>query len=604
MTGELVNLSGTDNKDEDTVDHSSESVVAGRYRLNDRSLALGAVTARHGHDDILDRSVLLVDVTDHVQSLGSDVDVDLVLDAARRAALVSDRRLVKLLDVGRDEEISYIVSEDPAGVPLSEIGLEHWTPRAVRAVLGELAIALEAARSRGVHHQQILADVVQLTPETPRLFGLGFLSVLMTGNTVDGDEACAVDATQLRALGSSLLAGSQRNVDPELAAVLDGDDEKFPTPASIAAALDPWDRDALTAVLTSSGLSGNRESTNQPASIPASDPSLIRTPTHSRFGPKSGPLTPPGTPPPAQPLPGTGTESPVTPRRVSSGVSLGAGAASLLSPVLPPAPETSAAVFAPVGAAAAGSVGVGAAGGVLGSSGSTARGGANAARGSGGSSGRGSKKSGSQFRVSSTLAVLVLVLGLTSLAGFWAFRTIGADLGPTHEVRSLRGQTSASVTEPDASSDDETSQAADYPPPAIASAQQLDPDGDDNEHPEWVDRGFDGDQQTFWATRIYATPNFGGYDRRGIGYAVELEEETLVSTVYLVTESNGGKYELRATTPDKPDGGTLLKSGAFEHDMTIQLDTPTETDSIVLWITELPEIDQGYGLRLAEISLS
>src|SRR5690606_5033970 len=77
--------------------------------------------------------------------------------------------------------------------------------------------------------------------------------------------------------------------------------------------------------------------------------------------------------------------------------------------------------------------------------------------------------------------------------------------------------------------------------PVIASAVQLDPEGDGDEHPEAVDRAIDGDPSTFWFTRTYVSPTYGM--KSGIGFAVTLAEPAQVSQVELSLNSTGGLVE-------------------------------------------------------------
>lgn len=141
--------------------------------------------------------------------------------------------------------------------------------------------------------------------------------------------------------------------------------------------------------------------------------------------------------------------------------------------------------------------------------------------------------------------------------------------------------------------------------PVILSARQLDPDGDDNEHPEAVDRAIDLDPTTFWFTRTYKSNVFAGMNKRGVGYAVKLEQLANVSSIYLSTNNTGGKVEIRATDPSTPDEGDVLFNGALQEELEVTLPTPVETEWIVLWFPELPTAANGeYRIELREISLT
>lgn len=140
--------------------------------------------------------------------------------------------------------------------------------------------------------------------------------------------------------------------------------------------------------------------------------------------------------------------------------------------------------------------------------------------------------------------------------------------------------------------------------PVIVSAQQLDPDGDDNEHPEAVPRAIDLDPTTGWFTRTYRSATFAGMNKRGIGIAVTFEKPAPVSTVYIQSNSTGGRMEVRATEPSKPDGGTVLYEGPVEKDMEIEVPDPVEAEHLVLWFTELPQTSGQNRAEIREISVS
>lgn len=128
--------------------------------------------------------------------------------------------------------------------------------------------------------------------------------------------------------------------------------------------------------------------------------------------------------------------------------------------------------------------------------------------------------------------------------------------------------------------------------PQIAAVASLDPEGDQNEHPEDQDKMIDGDPATVWMSRYYQSPRFGF--KSGIGVSVLLKEKAKVSEVTVNTPANGGKIELRATGADKPKEGDPLATGEFNQPTTtLKLKKPVEADSLVLWIPELPRDGEG-----------
>jgi hypothetical protein len=140
--------------------------------------------------------------------------------------------------------------------------------------------------------------------------------------------------------------------------------------------------------------------------------------------------------------------------------------------------------------------------------------------------------------------------------------------------------------------------------PVIESGDQLDPLGDNNEHPEAVERAYDADPSTFWYTRTYRNnPVWGGL-KTGAGYVVYLRDPAPVTNIQLNTNSTGGSWEIRSTTADDPQGGTLLGTGTFSEVTELELEQPEVLTSFVIWVPELPTSDGEYRLEITEIVVS
>ena len=148
------------------------AVVAGRYRLDEpRSAALPGAQRWSATDQILARPVTVTLVTGDRTSA--------VLDAARRAALVVDPRLARILDVGQSDGTGYVVSAAVEGRTLADLaGRAPLGADQARAVVGEAAGALEAARRRGVHHLALRPESVVVTADG---------RVVLEGLAVDGE---------------------------------------------------------------------------------------------------------------------------------------------------------------------------------------------------------------------------------------------------------------------------------------------------------------------------------------------------------------------------------------------------------------------------------
>jgi hypothetical protein len=211
-------------------------------------------------------------------------------------------------------------------------------------------------------------------------------------------------------------------------------------------------------------------------------------------------------------------------------------------------------------------------------------------------------------RFDPTKLVLAIVVAAVLIGVFLAFRALTAPIGatapravPLPGVSAPAAQSPAPSDAPSASPSVATDGA-----PAIASGQSLDPppDGDNNEHPEAAPLAVDGDPATAWFTRTYKSPTFAGL-KKGVGYAVALQAPAKVTTVTLLVNGAGGQVEVRATDPSTPTTGTVLASGTLAATTVLTLSAPTDTQSIVLWFSALPQTADGSNrLELAEVTVS
>jgi eukaryotic-like serine/threonine-protein kinase len=235
------------------------SVLARRYRLEDRRHDGPAGSVWRAVDETLERRVVVrVLPTEH------DRTAD-VVDAARRAALIEDSRLIRILDVGESGAVTYIVTEHVPGEMLSErLTMGPIAAESARRLVGEVAQALEAAATRGLHHLHLDPTAVTVTAD-----GAVKLSGLAVEAALDGSEAQAPDAasaTDARALAHLLYAcltgrwpgerpggldvapvvGGRAVRPAELVAGVPGDldavcdDDTLANPAAVVAALQPW----------------------------------------------------------------------------------------------------------------------------------------------------------------------------------------------------------------------------------------------------------------------------------------------------------------------------------------------------------------------------
>ena len=131
-------------------------IGTGRYALAATLPATLPRVVRHvGRDTILDRTVTILMLTDATPHRAE------VLESASRAVLVEDRRIQRVLDV-ETHHPAFVVTEPADGRPLSALVGQGLNAAQVRAIVGEVAQALDACSRRGLHH-------LNLSPESVRL---------------------------------------------------------------------------------------------------------------------------------------------------------------------------------------------------------------------------------------------------------------------------------------------------------------------------------------------------------------------------------------------------------------------------------------------------
>ncbi len=248
-------------------------VLAGRYRLEERLQADLRGSQWRAVDQTLERQVV-------VRALdASNPQADDIVDAARRAALAEDPRLVRILDVGSQStpvgHVTYIVSEHVNGRALADVVAAAPLPaETARRLVGEAAQALARAGSRGLHHLRldpgsvwitsdgsvklsgtaIEASVAGVEPETSqaaeRVDSVGLVSILYAAITGrwPGAGSSRLGVAPLvngRPVGpGDLVAGIPNDLDTLCTVTLGPHDDGPRSPAELAEQLAPWARSA------------------------------------------------------------------------------------------------------------------------------------------------------------------------------------------------------------------------------------------------------------------------------------------------------------------------------------------------------------------------
>ena len=170
------------------------TVLGGRYAVTLRTSEGPHHERWRATDNTLAREVVLVcfPVSASVASA--------TLDAARRAAGIEDPRLVRVLDVGTDVDIAFVVEEPLTGaMPLSHILHAGGLPaEEVRRIVGEAASALEKARHRGLHHLTLTPSSILRMPDGDvKVRGLATDAALVDAEQSSDEQASRIDAVGL-----------------------------------------------------------------------------------------------------------------------------------------------------------------------------------------------------------------------------------------------------------------------------------------------------------------------------------------------------------------------------------------------------------------------
>jgi hypothetical protein len=194
---------------------SPDTVLADRYSLTTRLAGRDDLEHWAARDRTLEREVAVTVFPSSGEHSAA------ALDGARRAAGIEDSRLVRILDVGDQAGVSYIVEESLRdATSLAELVRERALPtEEVRRIVGETASALEVARQRGLHHLRLTPHAVLVTKEgRVRVSGIAVAGALEGVDDVPSDEASRDDATALVGLIYAGLTGTWP-LEPEVPGV-------------------------------------------------------------------------------------------------------------------------------------------------------------------------------------------------------------------------------------------------------------------------------------------------------------------------------------------------------------------------------------------------
>ncbi|MCC3764118.1 protein kinase family protein [Glycomyces sp. TRM65418] len=142
----------------------------------------------------------------------------------------------------------------------------------------------------------------------------------------------------------------------------------------------------------------------------------------------------------------------------------------------------------------------------------------------------------------------------------------------------------------------------------------VDPPDGDRDQGENVEAVIDGNASTGWTTNTYYNdPGFGNL-KPGMGILIDLGEAREVASVRVQMTSAGATVGLLAGDEDPGDSSegdqaivdnfTVLAEPVEDADTNIELQAGGEaTRFIVVWVTELPPVSDGYKLTISDINV-
>ena len=616
---------------------------SGRYALGEALPATLPRIVRHlGVDTILDRDVMILTLTDATPHRAE------VLEAAARAVLITDSRVQRVYDV-EEGSATFIVTEPPEGVSLAELVRRGVNPAQARTIIGEVASALESASRRGLHHLGLGPDSVRLRRHGQvQVLGLGVDAAVLGREGGVNFDPLAADRTDARGLVSLLYylltkrwpgkrsgipsapMGASGPVPPsrldpdwdpsdrDLEALIARTWGGHPplSAAEVARSLGRWDSRALLPLLPAPDPEPATPQ-DRPAESFLATTKAVALEAASRYGD-------PVPVPPRQPAPAQ--DDAQAPQGTQGAGTQAQGAAPQASATAPPEqlpaqipPRTRPAVETPYSSPVPPSIPPSAPPAQpepVAAPPSRPADGRNPTQTWSASQARGAAVAATPERVEddeessrsvsrTSTVVLVSLVALVLVGAFFAVSNLlqlanvrlTDDNVPAAKTVPSTATSSTQAPATTSSSDDSTKPTPSSAPVKVAGAKSLSGD-----HPELESRLTDGDTSKEWFSQWHRDPGMDGGTK---SLAVTLEQKATVSGIDIQGTGAGGHVQIRATSPDDPEGGTLLAEGEFtQGTTTFNFQKPTETTTVVLLVTRLPKSSDGENkLTITEITL-
>ncbi len=615
------------------------SVLGGRYAVRRRLVQQPRWERWSADDSALDRAVVLLCFP---REAGQ---ADATVDAARRAAGIEEPRLTRVLDVGRDVNVAFVVEEPmPDAQPLTALLSDGGLPGdEVRRVVGEAATALAAASARGLHHGVLTPRNVLVLPDgSVKVRGLATEAALLGEEDLPSDQASAADALALVGLLYAGLTGRWPLPGPDsgleaAARVVGG----VVAPSEIAAGV-PRDLDLLV-----TGALGTGHAPSGPSEIVESiapwAPAQVRELATERVA-VLRPTTAVRTEPFARDPASGGIRRPDprrSPRTVDEDHPEGSARANAVAATAGAVVASTGSLAKGLGRGVAGALGAAgtAAGTVAGKVGSVAR--QTADKAAERSAARAERHryehlddeffegqeatlsevlepaegelepplpllpadpvSGDRRASRLALSIVAGLVLLVALLGIWGLPKLGSGSSPGRAVDSPSGTAGGLGASAGAST-------TVSPPVAIVGSATFDPANGPAVPATTGAKAYDGDPATVWrSSKWYGTEKFGGYDMPGLGLALDLGQPTAVRRVKvtLPVEQDGKVY---IASQASLDGAKVI--GSFTHqrgELTFDAPggAPMTGQLVIVFITRLGSDGEGhFRAQISEVAVS
>ncbi|MQA60503.1 MAG: hypothetical protein GEU86_03215 [Actinophytocola sp.] len=196
--------------------------------------------------------------------------------------------------------------------------------------------------------------------------------------------------------------------------------------------------------------------------------------------------------------------------------------------------------------------------------------------------------------------LVVAAVGILAWLGLTAISFFQTDEGASGPDVNVAESSKGKEAKPPPQEPKETKPPADDPVDA-SSVTVYNPEGT-GDFEARAPQAIDGDPESGWQTDQYQQqfPTF----KRGVGLTMTFDEPINLSKVKILGASPGTRVEIRVADHPNPhlDDAEVVAGSELEGDETeLTLDQPAETTHVIVWITQLTEVDGQFQSTIGEV---